>query len=66
MDTLMTLVVLLTFAGLAIAAQAESGAAAAGSRLVAVPQQTDVRAASSLPKLVHLTRMATHWGPGRK
>lgn len=57
--------VLLTFAGLAIAAQAESRATAAGSGLVAVPQQTDVRTASSLPKLVHLTCMAAHWTPRR-
>ena len=55
-----TLIVLLTFAGLAIAAQAEPGATAAGSGLVAVPQQADIRAASSLPILVHLTGMATH------
>lgn len=54
------LAVLLTFARLAIAAKAEPRAAAARSRLVAVSQQTDVRAAPSLPKLVHLTRMATH------
>lgn len=58
--TNLTQVAPLTFAGLSIAAEAESRAAAAGSRLVAVPQQTDVRAASRLPKLVHLTCMATH------
>lgn len=57
-------VVLLTFAGFAIAAQAESGATAAGSRLVTVSEQTDIRAASSLPKLVHLTCMASYWRPG--
>lgn len=50
----------LTFAGFAIAAQAEPGAAAASPRLVAVPQQTDVGAASGLPKLVLLACVAAH------
>lgn len=56
-----SITLILTFAGLAIAAQAEPRATAAGSGLVAVSQQTDVRAASSLPKLVHFTCMATYW-----
>lgn len=43
---------ILTLAGLAIAAQAEPGAAAAGSSLVAVAQQADIRATSRLPKLI--------------
>lgn len=51
---------ILTLAGLAIAAKAESGAAAAGTGLVAVAQQTDVRATSSLPKLIQGTCMAAH------
>lgn len=51
----------LTFAGLSIAAQTEAGAAAAGPRLVSVPQETDVRAAASFPKLIQLTSVATHW-----
>lgn len=50
----------LTFAGLSIAAQTEAGAAAAGPRLVSVPQETDVRAAASFSKLIQLTSVATH------
>ena len=50
----------LTLAGLAITAQAEAGATAAGAGLVAVAQETDVRATSSLPKLVWSTGMTTH------
>lgn len=51
----------LTLAGFAIAAEAESRAAAAGATLVAVAQQADVGATSSLPKLIQGTCMATHW-----
>lgn len=51
---------LLTLAGLPIAAQAEPGAAAAGSGLVAVAEQADVRAAARLPKLVQGTGVAAH------
>lgn len=51
---------ILTLAGFAIAAKAESGAAAAGTGLVAVAQQADVWATSSLPKLIWRTCMAAH------
>ena len=50
----------LTLAGLAVAAEAEPGAAAAGSGLVAVAQQADVGATSSLPELIHGTSVAAH------
>lgn len=56
----------LTLAGLPVTPQAEAGATAAGTGLVAVPQQTDVGAASWLLKLVRGTRMTllSHWAPG--
>lgn len=50
----------LTFAGLPVAAQAESGAAPAGSGLVAVPEEADVRAAPRLAELIRLAGMAPH------
>lgn len=50
----------LTLAGLAVAAEAEPGTAAAGSGFVAVAQQTDIRATSGLPKLIQGARMAAH------
>lgn len=50
----------LTLAGFAVAAQTETGAAAAGARLVAVPQQAHVRAAAGLPMLVGGTRVTPH------
>lgn len=50
----------LTFARFAIATQAKSRATAASPRLLAIPQQTDVGAASSLPKLVLLASVAAH------
>lgn len=53
----------LTFAGLAIAAQAEPRAAAAGPCLVTVSEQADIRAATGLSKLVQLAGVATHWRP---
>lgn len=51
---------ILTLAGLAIATQAEPGAAAAGSGLVAVAQQTDIRTTSCLPELIQGTRVAAY------
>lgn len=51
----------LTLAGFAIAAEAEARAAAAGSGLVAVAQQTYVRAAPSFSELIQSTRVTTHW-----
>lgn len=51
---------MLTLAGLAITAEAESRAAAAGARLVAVAQQTNVGAASRFSKLIQGTSMAAH------
>lgn len=53
-------VLILTLAGLAITTKAEAKATAAGTSLVAVTQQTDVRATSSLPKLIQGTCMAAH------
>ena len=52
-----------TLAGFAVAAQAEAGAAAAGAHLVAVPQQTHVRAAAGLPVLIKGTRVTPHCPP---
>lgn len=53
-------VLILTLAGLSIAAKAETRATAARPGLVAIAQQTDVRATSSLPKLIQGTCMAAH------
>lgn len=50
----------LTLAGLAVAAEAEAGAATAGSGFVAVAQQTDIGATSSLPELIHGASVAAH------
>lgn len=50
----------LTLAGLAVAAEAEPGAAAAGPGLVAVAQETDVGAAAGLPELIQGARVAAH------
>lgn len=52
---------LLTLAGLAVAAEAESRATAASSGLVAVAQQTDIRATPGLPKLIQGTSMAAYY-----
>ena len=53
-------VLILTLAGLAITAKAESRATAAGTGLVAVAQQTDIRTTSSFSKLIQGTCMAAH------
>lgn len=50
----------LTLAGLAIAAEAEAGAATAGPGFVAVAQQTDIGATSSLPELIPSASVAAH------
>lgn len=50
----------LTLAGLAVAAEAEAGAATAGSGFVAVAQQADIRATSSLAELIHGASVAAH------
>lgn len=54
------LVKTLTLAGLAVAAEAEPGTAAAGSGFVAVAQQTDIGAASGLLELIQGARVAAH------
>lgn len=53
---------ILTLAGLAVTSEAESRATAAGPGLVAVAQQTDIRATSGLPKLIQGTSMAAYYG----
>lgn len=50
----------LTLAGFAVAAQAETGATAAGPGLVAVAQQAQVRAASGLPVLIRGACVTPH------
>lgn len=51
---------ILTLTGLSIAAETESGATTTRAGFVAVAQQTDVRATSSLPQLIHGTCVAAH------
>lgn len=50
----------LTLAGFAVAAEAEAGAAAAGPGFVAVAQQADIGATSSLPELIRGASVAAH------
>lgn len=57
--------VILTLAGLSITAKAETRATAAGSALVTITQQTDIRATAWLPKLIGCTRMTADCKDGQ-